>query len=57
MRPMTPKLKKQFLIYPRWRTRAKAGGRAAINRKFSRRLMVKLDLGELPMRGSRDEKD
>lgn len=55
MRHMTPKPKKHFLLFPRWNKRtAKAGGRAAINRKFSRQLLARLDQGTLTLKGTLD---
>lgn len=58
MRPMTPKPKKHFLLFPRWNKRtAKAGGAASINRKFERRLLAKLDQGALPLKGRLDDQD
>lgn len=45
--PMTPLEKKKFLLYTRSPRLAYAGGRAAINRKFSRQLLEKLDRGLL----------
>lgn len=52
--PMTPLEKKKFLLYTRSPRLAYAGGRAAINRKFSRQLLEKLDRGLIPMKGPVD---
>lgn len=58
MRPMTTNDKKKFLLFPRWNKRtAKAGGRASVNRKFSRSLLAKLDAGAIPLKGRLDEEN
>lgn len=55
MRAMARIDKKKFLLFPRWNKRtAKAGGQAAINRKFGRAFLEKLDAGVISLKRRAD---